>query len=299
MAQQFRKRRWRRPERLTLEHPPVVRRKDLGASEPVVIEPDLARKASRRRIEILLVAFVVLCALEGFAIGLLFDAPVAGPAIGAGYAVFYFFLGREFGDGWLVRACKAKPLDSVSTEGSARIARLVAGEARGAAIPAPRLLVAPGSVANAFSFALRRRWLVVTEGTDAGDELVLEGMFAHEVIHLRDGDASVAGLFVILAGAPELVVRGAGLLALLSIPIWPVSLAMRMTAGVAMPEDREVRADVAGALLTRYPPGVAEALREAGGGPSPLRVSDPFWFVHRSGGRGPDADRRAELLEEM
>jgi len=294
MAQQFRKRRWRRPERLTLEHPPVVRRKDLGASEPVVIEPDLARKASRRRIEILLVAFVVLCALEGFAVGLLFDAPIAGPAIGAGYAVFYFFLGREFGDGWLVRACKAKPLDS------SRIARLVTGEARGAAIPAPRLLLAPGSAPNAFSFALRRRWLVVTEGTDTGDELVLEGMFAHEVIHLRDGDASVAGLYVVLAGAPELVMRGAGALAFLSIPIWPVSLAMRMTAGVAMPEDREVRADVAGALLTRYPPGVAEALRKAGGDPSPLRISDAFWFVpRRSGVRGPDANRRAELLEEM
>ena len=66
-----------------------------------------------------------------------------------------------------------------------------------------------------------------------------------------------------------------------------------------MPEDREVRADVAGALLTRYPPGVAEALREAGGDPSPLRISDPFWFVPRSGGRGPEANRRAELLEEM
>jgi heat shock protein HtpX len=293
MAQQFRKRRWRRPERLTLEHPPVARRKDLGASEPVVIEPELARKASRRRIETLLVVFVVLCAVQGFAIGLLFDAPVVGPAIGAGYAVFYFFLGRELGDGWLVRACKAKPLDS------SRIARLVAGESRVARIPAPRLLVTPGSVPNAFSFALRRRWLVVTEGTDAGDELVLEGMFAHEVIHLRDGDSSVAGLYVMLAGAPELVMRGAGALALLSIPIWPVSMAMRLTGGVVMPEDREVRADVAGALLTRYPPGLAEALREAGGGPSPLRISDPFWFAPRASSRGPDAKRRAELLEEM
>ncbi len=276
-----------------MEHPPVVRRKDLGASEPVVIEPELARKASRRTIEILLVTFVVLCAIEGLVIGLLLDVPLIGSAIGATYAVFYFFLGREFGDGWLVRACRAKPLDS------ARISRLVAGEARTAGIPAPRLLLAPGSKPNAFAFALRRRWLVVTTPTDAGDELALEGMFAHEVIHLRDGDASIAGLFAILAGAPDLVLRRAGVLALLSIPIWPVSLAMRLTARAALPEEREIRADIAGALLTRYPPGIVAALREAGGGPSPLRVSDPFWFVPRGNRHGPDAARRAELLEEM
>jgi heat shock protein HtpX len=293
MAQQFRKRRWRRPERLTLEHPPVVRRKDLGASEPVMLEADLARKASRRRIEILLVSFIVLCALEGLAIGLVLSMPVIMTAAVTAYGVFFFFIGREFGDGWVVRALKATPLDSP------RISRLVTGESRGAGIPPPRLLVIQGSEPNAFSFALRRRWLVVTEGARVGDELNLEGMFAHEVIHLRDGDASVAGLFTLLAGAPDFTLRGGGATALLSIPLWPVAFALRAARHVAIPDDRELRADVAGALLTRYPPGLADALRAAGGASSPLRIADPFWFAPRGGGRGPDPARRAELLGEM
>ncbi|MEX2538215.1 MAG: hypothetical protein WD646_06150 [Actinomycetota bacterium] len=293
MAQKFRKRRWRRPERLTLENPSVVRRKDLGASEPVMLEPDLARKASRRRIEILLVSFVVLCAVEGLVVGLVLRMPVIGTAAGVAYGVFYFLLGREFGDGWIVRAFRAKPLDSP------RIARLVTGEARGAGIPPPQLLAIQGSEPNALSFALRRRWLVVTEGARVGDELNLEGMFAHEVIHLRDGDSSVAGLFILLAGAPKLTLRGGGAATLLSIPLWPVAFALRAARRVAIPDDRELRADVAGALLTRYPPGLANALLAAGGASSPLGVADPFWFVPRGGGRGPDPARRAELLGEM
>ena len=52
MAQpRFGKRRWRRPERMTLEHPPVMRRKDLGVSEPLTVEPELARTRSRRQLE--------------------------------------------------------------------------------------------------------------------------------------------------------------------------------------------------------------------------------------------------------
>ncbi|MGH2758469.1 MAG: hypothetical protein ACRDKJ_02790, partial [Actinomycetota bacterium] len=68
MAKKFTRRRWRRPERLTLEHPPVRRRKDIGAPTPLMLEPALARRASRRRLEALLVAFLVLCALEGLAV---------------------------------------------------------------------------------------------------------------------------------------------------------------------------------------------------------------------------------------
>src|ERR687896_1501828 len=107
-AKQFRKRRWRRPERLTLEHPPVVRRKDLGVSEPIGVEPEIARRVSRRQIELLVVTFAVLCTIEGLIIGLATGVGwLLGPA-GLALGVVYFAVAREFGDAWIARALRAK-----------------------------------------------------------------------------------------------------------------------------------------------------------------------------------------------
>ncbi len=289
----FGKRRWRRPERLTLDHAPVVRRKDLGVSEPLPVEPELARKISRRHIERLLATFAVLCALEGLVVGLATGigwmlAP-AGLILGA----LYFILAREFGDAWIVRALRAKP-----SEGP-RVVRLAAAEAQTAGIPSPRVLVAPGDVPNSVSFALRRRWVVTTQACEQLDELPLEGLIAHEIVHLRDGDASVASLYLVLAGGPDLVVRRAGWLTLLSIPLWPVAIAMRLMRSLVFPADREHRADVAAAMLTRYPPGIVAALRTAGGASAGLRLLDAFWFVARDDAKRADADERAQLVAEM
>ncbi len=293
MGKRFSKRRWRRPERMLLDgETPVARRKDLGVTEVVTVESELARKTSRRAIEVLLGSFVGLAALEGLIIGAVTRAPVAGLLFFVLYSIIYFVVARELGDGWVVRALRAKPAES------ARLDRLVTSEARTAGVSSPRILMCAASTPNAFSFALRRRWLVVTSPSIEEDELVLEAMFAHEIIHLRDHDASVVGLFIVLAASPELVLRRAGVLVLLSIPLWPAAIALRLVRRWAAPSDRDLRADVAGAMMTRYPPGMVTAIRSAGGGSSGLRSADPFWFVPR-GGDGADAERRAALIAEM
>jgi Zn-dependent protease with chaperone function len=278
---------------MTLDGPPVVRRKDLAASEPLPLESELARKVSRRHIEILLGSFAVLCAAEGSIVGFVVGHPVIGTLGATGLGVLYFFVAREFGDGWLVRALRAKPA------GASRSLRLASSEARSAGIPAPRVMSASGEVPNALSFALRRRWIVTTQACEELDELALEGLLAHEVVHLRDGEATVASLFVVLAGGPDLCLRGAGVLALLSLPLWPVAMALRLIGSAVRAPDREHRADIAAALLTRYPPGIEAALRASGGNSSGLRLMDPFWFVARDGKRPAEIERRAGLVAEM
>jgi Zn-dependent protease with chaperone function len=291
-TRRFGKRRWRRPERMTLEGPPVVRRKDLGVSEPLALEPELARRASRRHLEILLASFVVLSALEGAAIGFAVGHPVIGALAALAVGVVYFFVAREFGDGWLVRALRAKPVEA------SRALRLAASEANSAGIPAPRVLSAPGDVPNALSFALRRRWIVTTESCESLDELALEGLLAHEIVHLRDGDATVASLYTVLAGGPDLALRGAAL-ALLSLPLWPAAFVLRAVRPLIISPDRDHRADIAAALLTRYPPGIEAAIRASGGRSSGLRLMDPFWFVSRDARRTDETERRASLVAEM
>jgi heat shock protein HtpX len=271
----------------------VVRRKDLGAAEPIGVETELGRKRSARGIAIVLGAFIVLGAAEGVIVGLVVHAVVVAVPLASAYAFGYFVVARELGDGWLVRGLRAKPASS------ARLERLLASEARTAGITPPRLVMTPASAPNASSFALRRRWVVVTSPSVDEDELALEAMFAHEIIHLRDHEASVAALYVVLAGSPELVLRGAGGLVLLSVPLWPAALLLRLFRPLAFDRDREHRADVAAAMLTRYPPGMASALAAAGGGSCGLRSADPFWFVPRGSSDGSDARERAALIAEM
>ncbi len=291
MAQKFGRRRWRRPERLTLEHPPVRRRKDIGAPTQLTLEPILARKVSRRRLQALLVLFFALCAAEG-AVGWAITGRLILVPLFAGLGVLYFVVGREWGDAWLRKALRARPWKS------ARLERLAGSESRSAAVQPPQVLVCPGDEPNAIALALRKRTVVLTEGSETVDELVLEGMLAHEVIHLRDGDAAVTSLYLVLAAAPELLLRRAGVGCLLAIPLWPVSLAMRLGRGIAMAPEREHRADVAAALLTRYPPGLADALESAGGGSCGLKAADGFWFVPRQAS-GETLQERAELVREM
>jgi heat shock protein HtpX len=276
---------------MLLDHTPVARRKDLGVQEPIGVEPEIARKVSRRQIEILLVSFIVLTAIEGVVVGFLVDHPFLVTAGALVWGVLYFFVAREFGDAWLVRALGAK------TEAGPRVKRLATSEARTARIPSPRTLIVPGDVPNALSFALRRRWLVTTQSCESLDELVLEGLLAHEIIHLRDGDAAVASLYAVLAGSPELLFRGAGL-AILGLPLWPVAFGLRLARRAVAAPDREHRADVAGAMMTRYPPGIAKALETAGGGSAGMSLLDPYWFVARDG-RPEETARRAALVREM
>jgi Zn-dependent protease with chaperone function len=276
---------------MTLEHPPVRRRKDIGAPTPLLLEADLARRVSRRRLEILLVLFLALCALEGLIAAAASGIWLLMPAV-TGLGVLYFFVARELGDVWLRRALRA------SEHASTRLARLVASEAKTAGVQEPEVLLAAGTEPNAIALSLRKRSVIVTRACEELDELALEGLLSHEVIHIRDGDAAVASLYLVLAAAPELLFKGAGLASALGIPLWPVSLGMRLVRVVAIPADREHRADIAAAMLTRYPPGIVAALGVAGGQSCGLRAADRLWFLSRDATRR-DAQMRAGLVSEM
>jgi heat shock protein HtpX len=115
----------------------------------------------------------------------------------------------------------------------------------------------------------KRAVLVVTSGLlNLLERIELEGVLAHELSHLRRGDAARA------AGAT----RSAGLLASLwaGTPLFVLRLAGR---------EREARADLAAVALTRYPPGLAAALeklstvptRPAGLDAATARLTAPLW----------------------
>jgi heat shock protein HtpX len=106
--------------------------------------------------------------------------------------------------------------------------------------------------------------LVVTRGLLAGLRRVeLEGVLAHELALVRDGEAAVAS---VLAGFASVA---------------PFGLAERVVARMG-DSDRVVRADLAGAHLTRYPPGLVAALTRLAEAPTAVpgasRASAHLWL---------------------
>ena len=123
----------------------------------------------------------------------------------------------------------------------------------------PELRVVDEPVANACALAGRggRAVLVVTSGLLERLGLIeMEGVLAHELVHVRRRDAAVSAVAVATVGAVAWATGRDGLVHL------------------AVGRGREYGADQAAVLAVRYPPGLRDALASMGGRPSGSR--SPF-----------------------
>jgi len=289
MARKFGRRRWRRPERMTLEHPVSHRRKNLGPPDILTLEPDLERRVSLRRARAMTAVYLLVAIAEGVVIGVLLHMALV-LVLFAGLALVYVAVLRSYGGKLLVRALRAEPARNPRLN---RYARFLAEMN---SIPAPDVLIVRSDRPNAFAVGISPYAVVATTGSLNIEDLTLEAIIAHEIAHLRDGDATLSSLYVGLTSAPELIGRGgalAPLLAVVALLLLPAALLIRALRSTWFTSDYEHRADVVAALLTRYPPGVASALRLAEGakGPGPSAAT-AFWFA-------PASEKRALLIEEM
>lgn len=158
-------------------------------------------------------------------------------------------------------------------------------------LPMPRLGVIDTAARNAFASGLRRDRgaVTVTRGlADALDDRELAAVLAHELTHIRNGDARLAVIAAVFAGiiglTAELVLRGmrfaafsggrrnnnsnsggAGWLALIGLAIaalvWVLAGALRL----ALSRNREYLADAGAAELTQDPDAMITALRKVAG----------------------------------
>jgi heat shock protein HtpX len=289
MARKFTRRRWRRPERMTLETPGPLRRKNLGPPDMLTLEPDLERQSSLRRARAMTAVYIATATVEGVIVGLLAHMVVLA-LVFVLLALVYVSALRSYGGKLLVRALRAEPARNP------RLNRYAKFLAELNSIPAPDVLIVRSDRPNAFAVGISPHAVVATTGSLNIEDLTLEAIIAHEIAHLRDGDATLSSLYVGVAAAHELVGRSgalAPLLAIVSVLLLPGAFVVRALRGSWFAKDYEHRADVVAALLTRYPPGVASALRLAEGakGPGP-GAAHAFWF-------SPADDDRARLIEEM
>jgi heat shock protein HtpX len=243
--------------------------------------------ANKRKTVLLIFGAIVLLGAVGYALGLWAGSGIYG-LVGAVALAIVLSLGAFFGGDRLVLA--STRAREVPPQEQARLHNIVEGLSIAAGIPKPRVYVIPEQAPNAFATGRNPEHasVAVTEGLLATmNRVELEGVIGHELSHVLDRDILVGTLVATLVGAVVLISEfflrswwwggfrgrrggdrsGGGIEAI----IFAIGLVLLVLAPIigqiirlAVSRQREFLADAQGALLTRYPPGLASALRKIG-----------------------------------
>ena len=161
-----------------------------------------------------------------------------------------------------------------------------------AGLPMPALYIIDDPAPNAFATGRNKEHSVVAVTTGLLPLLTkseLEGVLAHELAHIGNRDMLVQTVVVVFAGLISLVADFAlrasmfgggsdekknpifmvlGIVAIIAAPI------AAMIIKLAISREREFLADATGALITRYPEGLASALQKISSFHQPMRVQN-------------------------
>ncbi len=208
-----------------------------------------------------------------------------------------------------------------------------------AGLPMPKLYIIPDAVPNAFATGRNKEHaaVAVTAGLlSILNRTELEGVIAHELSHIGNRDMLLSTVVVVLVGFVTLLSDfflrmsmwggnrrnnrdeggGAGaLMMVFGIILAILSPVIATLIQLAISRKREFLADASGALLTRYPEGLASALEKIGAysgemqhannATAHLFISNPFGagkvtgFLHKLFMTHPPIEERIKVLREM
>ena len=202
-----------------------------------------------------------------------------------------------YSDKVVLAMSKARP---VTKEEFPYLYNVVEGLTIAAGLPPPRCYVIDDTAPNAFATGRnpKNSVIVVTTGLlDKLNRVELEGVIAHEMSHIKNYDVLLQTLVVVMVGIVALLSdwmrrsfwwgggrrkssdggKGGGAGAI----VVAVGLAMAILSPLiaqlirfAVSRKREFLADANGAMLTRYPPGLASALRKIAADREPLEAAN-------------------------
>lgn len=241
--------------------------------------------ANRRRTWLLVLGSILLLALVGYVLGYLFATGIGGMVIAVAIAIIMSIGSYRYGDRIVLASVRAR---EVSPEDEPRLHNVVEGLAIAAGVAKPRVFVVPEQAPNAFATGRdpEHSSIAVTRGLlEMMNRVELEGVIGHEMAHVQDRDILLGTVVATLVGAVVIASeffmrawwwggiggrrgndsRGGGADAIMFM-IGFVLLILAPIAGqiikLSVSRQREYLADAQGALLTRYPPGLASALRK-------------------------------------
>lgn len=161
-----------------------------------------------------------------------------------------------------------------------------------AGLPMPKLYVIEDTAPNAFATGRDKEHAVVCVTTgllSLLDRQELEGVIGHEISHIGNRDILLSTAVVVLAGFVSIIShmflrslqfggrsdeRGGGALAIVGIVFALLAPLSATLIQLAISRKREFLADADGALLTRYPEGLARALQKISASSAPMKTAN-------------------------
>jgi heat shock protein HtpX len=180
----------------------------------------------------------------------------------------------------------------VTHENARELYRIVENLCITAGLPVPKIYVIQDSSPNAFATGRNAEHAVIAITTGLAEKLEkkeLEGVIAHELSHIGNKDMLLSTVIVILVGFVALMAdwfrrwawfggdddNGKNLIFMIvAIVLSILAPLAAMLIQLAISRKREFLADADGALLTRYPEGLASALEKISADPTPLRSAN-------------------------
>ncbi len=210
--------------------------------------------------------------------------------------------------------------------------RMVENLAISQGMPMPRVHIIDSPALNAFATGRdpQHASVAVTTGLiNALENEELEGVLAHEMAHIKNYDIRVMTIVIVLVGAVSLLAdmffrmnllggkrdsdsKAGGILMIVGVVLLILSPIIAELIKLAISRKREYLADASGALMTRYPEGLARALEKIQHSDVPLKnansatahlfISNPFkgkMFANMFSTHPPIEERIKRLRENV
>ena len=194
-----------------------------------------------------------------------------------------------FSDKIVLASTHAEP---IKKEDSPELYRIVENLSIASGIPMPKVFLLNESQPNAFATGRDEKHAViaVTKGLLGKLERnEIEGVIAHEISHIRNKDILLQTAVVVLVGIITIVSdffirisfysgdrdnKNNGIMIVLGIIAAILAPIAASLIQLSISRKREFLADASGALLTRYPEGLASALEKISSDSTPIRTAN-------------------------
>jgi heat shock protein HtpX len=251
--------------------------------------------SNKRKSFFLILFFVCLIFALAWVFGELTDMGPYGLVLAAVIAIALTFGSYYSSDKIVLAISRAKPVEKKDYP---YLYNVVEGLAIAAGLPKPRCYIIDDTAPNAFASGRnpKNSVIVVTKGLlQKLNRVELEGVIAHEMSHIKNYDVLVQTLAVVMVGIVALLSdwilrtflwggrrrrsssgggNAATIIIVVGLVLAVLSPIVSQLIRLAVSRKREFLADADGAFLTRYPPGLASALKKLAADREPLEAAN-------------------------
>jgi heat shock protein HtpX len=250
-------------------------------------------------------------------------------------AIIYSFVSYFYSDKMVLATSGAK---EIHVKQHPKLFHIVENLSIAAGVPMPKVYIIEDPSPNAFATGRDPKHAVVAVTTGILERLnksELEGVLAHELSHVRNYDIRLMAITAALVGFIALITdifmrhvwwsglgggrdrdsRGQMIFFIIAIVLAILAPIVASLIQLAISRKREFLADASGALLTRYPEGLASALEKISSDPHPLKTASNatahLFIVNPFKGKGfagwlsglfsthPPIEERVKILRSM